>query len=236
MSEIINIYCDESCHLQHDQKTMMVLGAVWCLKDKVREISKRLRDFKVKHQLPIEFEIKWTKVSPAKKEFYLDILDYFFDDDDLHFNALIVPGKSWLNAIHPDQSLNENYYKIYFEMLKVIIDPQNRYHIYLDFKDTHGREKTEKLHEVLANAQYDFSRTIIERIQIVRSQEVELMQLTDLLIGAISYINRGLSENAGKIAIVERMKKRSGYRLTETTLYKENKVNLIRWQAKELVT
>src|ERR1700722_11096356 len=31
MSEIINVYCDESCHLEHDQSNFMVLGAIWCL-------------------------------------------------------------------------------------------------------------------------------------------------------------------------------------------------------------
>lgn len=26
MSETFNIYCDESCHLEHDQQKVMVLG------------------------------------------------------------------------------------------------------------------------------------------------------------------------------------------------------------------
>jgi len=39
MSEVFNIYCDESCHLQHDGQKAMVLGAIWCPLDKAREIS-----------------------------------------------------------------------------------------------------------------------------------------------------------------------------------------------------
>jgi hypothetical protein len=69
----------------------------------------------------------------------------------------------------------------------------------------------------------------------VHSHEVEILQLADLLIGTISYINRGLSSNAAKIALVERMRDRSGYSLTKTTLYLENKVNLLCWQASEVV-
>jgi len=233
MSEIINVYCDESCHLEHDRQKAMVLGALWCPRDKVREAADRVREIKVKHGLSPLFEIKWTKVSPAKTRFYLDVLDYFFDDDDLHFRALIVPDKSVLKHADHGQTHDDWYYKMYFDMLKTIIAPTFRYHIYLDIKDTRGRAKVAKLHEVLANAKYDFHREIIERIQIVRSHEVALVQVADLLIGAVSYVNRGLSANAGKVALVERMRKRSGYDLTATTLLREDKVNLFRWQATE---
>ena len=80
-----------------------------------------------------------------------------------------------------------------------------------------------------ANSMYDFSRGVIERIQSVRSHEVELMQLADLLIGAVAYANRGLAGNAGKEALVARMRKRSGYALTRTTLLREDKTNLFVW-------
>lgn len=234
MSEIVNVYCDESCHLERDRQKAMVLGAVWCFKDKASGIAERLKELKTGHGLDPQFEIKWTKVSPAKAKFYLDVLDYFFDDHDLHFRALIVPDKAGLNHEALRQTHDEWYYKMYFDMLKVIIDPAYRYHIYLDIKDTRGREKVAKLHDVLANANYDFSRQIVEKIQTVRSHEVPLVQLADLLIGAISYVNRGLFGNAGKEALVERMRNRSGYSLTRTTLLREDKVNLFRWRASEV--
>lgn len=233
MSQIYNIYCDESCHMENDHQNVMVLGAVWCPIDKVKEISKRIKEKKVEHGLSPKFEIKWSKVSPAKKKFYLDIIDYFFDDDDLHFRALIVPDKSKLKHAEFGQTHDEWYYKMYFDMLKVIISPENIYRIYLDIKDTLGGRKIKKLHEVLCNEKYDFSRKIIEFIQLVHSHEREIMQLADLLIGAISYLNRNLSGNEGKEAIIARMKERSGYSLTRTTLLRENKMNIFRWSASE---
>lgn len=226
-----NIYCDESCHMEHDHQGVMVLGAVWCPLEKVKEISTRIREKKAEHGMSPSFEIKWTKVSPAKKKFYLNIVDYFFDDDDLHFRALIVPDKSVLSHDKFDQTHDEWYYKMYFDMLKVIISPEDRYRVYLDIKDTRGGRKIEKLHEVLCNSRYDFSREIIERVQIVRSHEIEILQIADLLIGAISYLNRNLSGNIGKEAIVSRIQQRSGYSLTRTTLLRENKLNIFRWAA-----
>ena len=233
MTTIYNIYCDESCHLEHDYQPLMVLGAVWCPLEKAREISVHIRELKKSHGLSTAFEIKWTKVSQGQQAFYLDLLDYFFDDDDLHFRALVVQDKSRLQHELYEQTHDTWYYKMYFDMLKVILDPGACYRIYVDIKDTRSAAKINKLHDVLCNNIYDFQRQIIERVQTVRSHEVELLQLADLLIGAVSYANRGLYGNSAKVALVERMRERSGYSLTKTTLLKEDKVNLFIWQATE---
>ena len=234
MTQIFNVYCDESCHLENDQQEVMVLGAVWCPLKKVRDIAIRIREIKGLHNMRAGFEIKWTKVSPAKTDFYLDIVDYFFSERNLYFRGLIVPDKSRLQHEIYSQTHDEWYYKMYFDMLKVILSPEARYRIYLDIKDTRSAIKIAKLHNVLSNNLYDFSRNIIERVQTVRSHEVEILQLTDLLIGAISYINRGLSTSIAKQALIKRIQERSHYSLTLTTLLRENKFNLFRWHASEL--
>lgn len=233
MSQVFNIYCDESCHLENDHQGVMVLGAVWCPLAQSHEISERIREIKAKHEVNTHFEIKWTKVSQAKIDFYLDLIDYFFDECSLHFRALIVPDKTKLRHSVFGQDHDTWYYKMYFDMLKVILNPEDRYRIYIDIKDTKSKNKVAKLQDVLCNNFYDFSRTIIERIQTVRSHEIEILQLADLLIGVISYTNRNLTTNQGKLQLVERMKKRSGYSLTKTTLLREDKVNLFRWKATE---
>lgn len=28
-----NVYCDESCHLEHDNSSVMILGAMYCPED-----------------------------------------------------------------------------------------------------------------------------------------------------------------------------------------------------------
>jgi len=232
MSEIFNIYCDESCHLENDQQTVMVLGAVWCPLDKKVEIFNRIKEIKQKYGLSSVFEIKWTKVSPAKAQFYLDIIDYFFDDDDLHFRTLIVPDKNKLDHILYHQTHDDFYYKMFFDMLKIILKPEAKYRIYLDYKDTQGGKKIKRLHDVLCNNMYDFSRGIIERVQTVCSKEVQLVQLADLLTGAVSYVNRSLTTNSGKVELIERIQKRSGYSLKKTTLLLEQKFNIFRWHVR----
>lgn len=233
MTEEYNVYCDESCHLENDHQAVMVLGAVWCPAMKSREIAVSIRDIKRRHGMSTIFEAKWTKVSPAKRDFYLDLVDFFFDEQDLHFRTLVVPNKSLLRHEDFMQTHDVWYYKMFFSMLKVILNPQDRYRIYLDIKDTRSADKVSQLRDVLCNNMYDFQRQIIERLQTVRSHEVEILQLVDLLIGAVSYANRQLDDSSAKIAVVDRIRERSGYSLTKTTLLREDKVNILIWQSFE---
>jgi len=226
-----NIYCDESCHLQNDHQKSMVLGAIWCPLEKTREIAIRLREIKIRHELSPKFEVKWSKVSPAKFLFYKDLVDYFFDDDDLHFHALIIPDKSKLCHQDFTQDHDAWYYKMYFDLLKVLLIPNNEFRIYLDIKDSKSFTKIKKLYSVLYNDVYDFEHEIVKRIQTTHSHEVEHLQLADLLIGAVSYVNRGLSTSSAKLDLIERIQDRSHYGLKKTTLLREEKVNLLRWEA-----
>ena len=240
MAETHNIYCDESCHLLNDRSQVMVLGCVWSLADRVAEISNRLRDIKyefglVHHEDGQEgrspFELKWHKVSPARLDYYLRVVDYFFDDDDLHFRGVVIPDKSALRHADFGHDHDTWYYKMCFCMLKPIIDPQHRYRVYLDIKDTRSETKRQKLEEVLRNARYDPNGRIVERVQQIRSHESELMQLADFLMGAIGYRNRGLDTSGAKTRVIERIRERSGKSLTQTTWPRESKLNLLVWQA-----
>jgi len=234
MTQVFNIYCDESCHLEHDRQKVMVLGSIWCPLEKARETAQAIRAIKGKHGLGHDFEIKWTKVSPGKIDFYIDLIDYFFAEPDLHFRALIVADKDRLQHKTYGQSHDEWYFKMYFTMLKAIFRPNASYRIYLDIKDTRSAPKVKKLWDVLCNNAYDFSREIIQKVQTVRSHEVEQLQLADLLIGAIAYANRDLSGSRAKQRLVKLIRERSRYSLTHSTLYREDKLNLFRWTAQEL--
>ncbi len=232
MAETINIYCDESCHLEHDHQPIMVLGAVWCPATKSREIAIRLRETKERHGVPPNYEIKWERVSPGKQQLYIDLVDYFFDDDDLHFRAYVAK-KEGLRHEEYGQDHDTWYFKMYFHMLAILFDPENRYRIYLDIKDSRSASKIAKLHEVLCSNIHDFEQKVIDRVQSVRSEEVEQIQLADLLIGAVSYVHRNLQTSAAKLAVIDRIRSRSNYKLTQNTLLRAQKVNIFHWSPAE---
>jgi hypothetical protein len=233
MSDVFNIYCDESGHLEHDGIPVMVLGAVWCPASHVRIAAHRISEIKAAHRLPRHFEVKWTKVSPALQTFYLELVDSFFEDKCLHFRGLLIPDKGKLDHAPFCQSHDDWYYKMFFTLLDPIINPTHCHSIYLDIKDTRSEAKRAKLEEVLRNANRDRAKEIVRRVQQVRSHEVALMQLTDLFIGAIGYHARKLHGNAAKLAIVKRIRQRGRLSLDRSTWLGEPKFNLFCWAPQE---
>ncbi|MBE5035801.1 DUF3800 domain-containing protein [Gallibacter intestinalis] len=231
-----NIYCDESCHLENDGINSMVIGAVWCPKDKLKEINDRISKIKEKYRVLKQSELKWVKVAPVKLDLYKEIVNYFFDCSDLHFRCVIVPDKNKLDHKKFEQTHDDWYYKMYFEMLKVIFNPQDKYNVYVDIKDSHSYEKTTNLKKICNNSMYDFSGNVVKKIQPIRSHETQIMQIVDILIGAICYANRDFDENfknsTAKLELIRLIKERSNYQLNKTTLYREDKLNMLLWSAR----
>jgi len=90
VSAIFNIYCDESCHLEHDHIDTMVIGALICPQARVREIAEAIRGLKEAQGLTSPFELKWSRVSPAFVGLYEKVVDLFFKEPDLRFRAVII--------------------------------------------------------------------------------------------------------------------------------------------------
>jgi len=215
----------------------MVIGGIYCDKNKVKKINKEIRKIKENFGLKATTEFKWHKVNQNKIGFYKAIIDYFFENPDLKFRCVIAPGKKRLNLERFRLTYDDFYYRIYFLLLKgIIIDIDDKYRIYMDIKDTLGYKKIIKLKEVLNNMLYAFYDEVVENIQLVRSEEIEIIQLTDLLIGAISYVNRGLYDNkSSKSELINLIMEKSSRNLKSTTYPKEAhaKFDIFRWKPQD---
>ena len=234
-AKTFNVYCDESCHIENDNIPVMAWGGVICENRFTRDLSQQIRRLKTKHGLKSDFEAKWVKISPAKADFYLELIDLFLADSRLSFRGIVVPDKYQLDHAAFDQSHDEWYYKMYFLMLRYIFTRPNRYRIYLDIKDTCGGPKIRKLHQFLASNLGDFQREHVERVEQLRSHESELSQVADLLIGALTYANRGLDSNSAKIAVIDKLRDRFGEQILSTTSSSTApKFNILFWQARKM--
>ncbi|MDU1314708.1 MAG: DUF3800 domain-containing protein [Clostridium septicum] len=230
---MINIYCDESCHLEHDSSDVMILGAIACYKEDKEKIFNDIRAIKMKYNLSSWFEIKWTKVSKSKIEFYKELIDYFFSNN-LNFRAVVAKNKKKLDHNqYNNGDYNEWYYKMYYLLLDSMIVPTDNYRIFIDIKDTKGGPKVEKLHEILCNNKYDFKREVLEDIKQINSKESEILQLTDLFIGAVGYKNRNLSSSESKLEIIDYIEDKYNKNLMVSTYKNEMKFNLFVWEPKE---
>lgn len=221
-----NIYCDESCHLEHDKEKFMVIGGIRCNSSIRKQTINDIYAIKRRYSIPLYSEIKWNQVSPCNLEYFKSLVDLFFTSSHLSFRAIVIDKLQINNRLY-NQTQDDLYYKMYYQMLIGLIDRVNQNYIYIDKKDTKGYLKIQKLQHLLRLKLYDFDNRNISRIQCVDSSELPILQLADLLIGAVGYKNRNISsQGKAKPALVKHISQKSGFSLTRSTLPSEDKFNL----------
>ena len=217
MDKTFNIYCDESCHLENDHKNFMFLGAVNCAYPQLRRHAERINELKDKHKF--NAEIKWSHVSMSRIQFYLDLVDYFFDTD-IKFRAIGI-DKSQIRCYDFNSNYDDFYYKMYYQLLNYKVDTTNHYNVYLDIKDTLSAIKVRRLKEIL-NVKFG----VFRNVQNIRSEESIFMQLADFLMGAISYnANVYQKQNKAKVMILNKISNHAKLQNLAETNYSE-KLNL----------
>jgi Protein of unknown function (DUF3800) len=212
-----NLYCDESCHLERDEHQYMIIAYVSCAANQVRLHNSNIR--KLKSNAGINSEVKWVSLSKSGYPLYNDLIDYFFATD-LQYRAIVI-DKSHLKHEEFKQNHDDFYYKMYYQLLSKKILPENNYNIYLDIKDTRSAKKVHGLQDYL-NRQY-FS---VKKLQNIKSHEVEMMQLTDIITGALNYHLRGLTKVIAKTKIIQKIQQHSKLALNRSTAMSAQKVNL----------
>jgi len=217
MSKTFNFYCDESCHLEKDKYPYMLISYVSSSYNQVKLHSQNIRALKLKHFF--KGEMKWSAVSKSEYPFYKEIIEYFFATD-LQFRAIVI-DKSQLRHAEYNQSHDQFYDKMYFQLLDKKINPEFNYNIYMDIKDTHSFEKAANLKTYLNRK--DIS---VRNLQIIRSFESELMQLTDVIMGAIAYHLRGDNKVIAKNKIIKYIQAHCTKPITESTPLAFEKFNL----------
>jgi len=230
-----HLYCDESRHLPYDRESCFLFGLLSCPAEKVKAAHAELSDLWKAHSLPPHFESKWTKVSPGKLDFYMALVDWFFNAEGVSFRTLILPDKQRLYAALPDESRDYLYYRLYYQLLRGAIEPENRYRVFMDLKDTRGREKRKQLEQLLHQDADDDDGKIVENLQHVRSHHVRLLQVCDLLLGATGFARREqqAKESTAKRALVSAIEEKLGQSLTMDTPPGTERINLLTWHDRE---
>ena len=238
---LYNVYCDETCHLEHDNSNVMVLGAVWCPQSKLKEINERIRQIKKRNNVSETMEMKWTKISPAKVDLYKDLVNYFFDDDDLHFRGVIIPDKTRLNHERYHQTHDTWYYKMYYYLLDRFIDANYSYYILYDEKDKYTTYRMNTVKKIIENKKsFNKFSSFNLRTKQINSKESELMQLLDVIMGAVGYKNRGYMEKdkqtgQTKKEIAKYLESKFEKNIENGTSPYETKFNIFIWKPKKEV-
>ncbi|MDH6306332.1 hypothetical protein M2459_002695 [Parabacteroides sp. PF5-5] len=216
MSRTYNLYCDESTHLQNDKMPYMLIGYIKCPYNQLSFHKAAIKDIRAKYKY--KGEIKWSKVSKKMSPFFNELIDYFFSSD-LVFRSVIVDKKQ-IDETRENFTYDDFYFKMYYQLLHNMMDLSDNYNIYIDIKDTCSHYKIKKLNTIL---KYNSS---IRNCQFIKSYESSLMQICDVIMGAINYKLREEYKVIAKCKIVEKIEKQHPFNISKTTPKGYEKMNL----------
>jgi hypothetical protein len=212
----IDVYCDETLPdlftSQKPQNKLMLLGSLWIENELREQIKTQIKDLRKKHNC--WGEIKWTKVSPSKENFYLELVDIFFAYGmEMRFRCIAIDPKQVTWSYHGDDK-ELGFYKFYYQLIHKWIKDFNTYNIFLDAKKNRDLTRLSVLKDILNN---QFNSSFIEQVQALPSKEVALIQLSDFLLGATSAkLNQKELTNTAKIKVIEHIEKRRDKEIAPT--------------------
>lgn len=215
------VYCDESRQDISPNSTSknMLIGGIWIPVERRESIKNFIKVLKEKHS--IGGELKWNKIAARNHKLYMEIVDLFFNDPDIRFRCIVV-DKSKLNFEKYHRGDKElGFYKFYYHMLTKWIDDKT-IRIFTDLKTNRVKGRLKKLEEIFVR---ENNSTQI-KVQAISSHESLLIQMTDILLGAISAkFNPETLINSFKNDIIKIIEKRSGKPIA-ATYPSEKKLNI----------
>lgn len=212
-----DVYIDESSHTNH---RYLVLGGIIAATADVRDICGRLAAARLP-ELPCGV-MKWTKVSQAKLPAYLRCVDTFFDlqrERTLDFHCLVVDTSRLKHSLYNKGSreigFNKEVYQLTMKFGRLY---KSLLHVYPDRRTTN--QSTEDLRLMLNRGikkhYADIRDWPFRRLQFREPDDCLLLQMTDLLTGAVAFRTNGhhLAANASeaKVRLSQHILTRAGVR------------------------
>lgn len=216
------IFCDESRQdllaskksiSEHNRYTC--IGGIMIPSCKLEDIKSKMSVLRKKHN--VCGELKWGTVSPSKIEFYLEVIDLFFEESDLMFRTVVIDSSKIDNDAFNNSDQELGYYKFYYELLYHWIDYDTEYRIYTDQKTNCDASRLKELRRILNNSCYGVDPVL--SIQAINSKESIMLQIENILMGAVGYKfnfqETGSSESKNKI--VGRIEENLGHEIFSTS-------------------
>lgn len=225
----IDVYCDETLpdlltsEIKKESDQLLLIGSLWIERELREDIKQHIKDLREKYNC--WGEIKWTKVSPSKEKFYLELVNLFFSYGmEMRFRCIAIDSKKIIWSYHGDDK-ELGFYKFYYQVLQKWITEFNSYKIFCDAKKNRDLSRLPTLKDILNN---QFRNSYIEEVQALPSKEVVLIQFSDFLLGATSAkLNNSIVSNTAKINIIKHIEKLIDREISPTTR-SENKFNIFK--------
>ena len=175
------VFFDETGSLNDRVNRFFCLGMVKCLQPIY--LDSKIREIRQKYQF--YDEIKWNTLSKAKVEVIKEIVGVVFETPGIYFSCIVINKDN----IKFEEDFGNNPYKAYQDfteiLLKQSIDENEILSVLADFVTTPKNIRFEV--DVKHNLNESLGRLAIGGVHRVDSKGVNIIQITDLFIGAVVY-------------------------------------------------
>lgn len=185
------IFADES---NTDKSRFMLIGGIWVDEITYQQVVEECKQFKRLNNWDENTKFNWKYISKKTLPQYCKFIDIFFKYN-LQFNCIIIDRKEInLKAENNDPELG--FYKFYYQLLRHNSKIGIPYYIYLDRRNNREPTRLDVLKEFLKRDTHPIDwfgfRTTdqgrnVKALEFVNSETYNLIQLSDLLLGAIGY-------------------------------------------------
>jgi len=202
----IEIYCDESnqqllAKSETGRIRYFLIGGLWLPSSKRQSFKEGIAH--IRDEFNCRGEIKWNAVCPSKLSFYLRLIDFFFAQGlDLRFRCIVVNSQKVDLERYHDADQELGFYKFCYQFLKNWIEDFNTYSIFFDAKTNRKRGRLQNLEMFLRQSN---RLAKITGIQALPSKEVAMIQLADLILGAVSAKFNDSVTSQAKIEVINRI-------------------------------
>jgi hypothetical protein len=157
-------------------------------------------------------EFKWSKVKRQKLDFYLAVIDYFFNRQWLSFHALVVQRATVAREFHKDfdEARRKHFTMLLANKIKRVAQKhpgRTEFRAWVDPIASRYQKADEAVEAIANNIVGHMKSKAPPRLKVTTrtSHETPSIQLCDLLLGAVMAAWQGKVEAGGKLAVMNRI-------------------------------
>jgi hypothetical protein len=211
----------------------MLIGGLWVPQPIEPPIRARLLE--VRERCNLHAEMKWTKISRSKLPGYKAFVDVVLDSALIPFRCIVIDKHilDYTTFHRGDRELG--FYKFYFQLISRNLEPHNLYWLYTDERKNRKPYRLDVL-KLTVNRWWAKQAGVepLRHIEPRCSHDDDLIQVADILLGAVAYAWNGRRGSEPKLDLIEHICQRLAWpTLGASTARGAFKMNIWKWEPRQ---
>lgn len=174
-----------------------VVGGICIHRNTLQSVHDSMHMYRVAHNM--HSELKWSKISNQKATEYEALVDYFFalnNTNRLQFHCIIFDNHQWNHSKYNDGDADVGLSKLYYQLLKNSFAkrcaPHGDLFACLDHRNSSTPlEDVRRMINAALKRDHGIHTSPLKQLVSADSKLEDLLQLNDVILGAVSAIRNG---------------------------------------------